>query len=187
MSTAASTAAAAPSVRHTVLIVDDEAPIRAAIRRALRDEPYELLEADGGEAALAIIKSRQVDALVVDNAMPGMSGLDLLRIARMTRPDAIRIMLTGRAELDTAIRAINEDGVFRFLCKPWERDALRLTVRLALARHDQDAQTERLLKIAGPSLRKLQSEAAPEVDAILDVERDEEGRIVIPMDDDDLA
>lgn len=179
-----SLATAAPSVRHTVLIVDDEAPIRAAIRRALRDEPYEILEADGGEAALAIIKARPIDAMVVDNAMPGMSGLDLLRIARMHRPDAIRIMLTGRAELDTAIRAINEDGVFRFLCKPWERDALRLTVRLALARHDQDAQTERLIKLAGPSLKELTTEVSTEVDAILDVERDEEGRIVIEMDDD---
>ncbi len=171
--------------RHTVLIVDDEAPIRAALRRALRDEPYDIVEADGGEAALAIIRTQKIDALVVDNAMPGMSGLDLLRMARLTRPNAVRIMLTGRAELDTAIRAINEDGVFRFMCKPWEKDALRLTVRLALARHDEDAQTDRLRQVAGPALRQLGT--AAEADAILDVERDDQGRIVLDLGDDELA
>jgi DNA-binding NtrC family response regulator len=112
----------------TVLIVDDEENIRCALRRELEMLDCTVLVADRPTAAMELLRKQPIDVVISDNTMPGMSGLQFLRIVRQQYPGAIRIMLTGSATLETAIEAINKDEIFRFLQKPWDEQDLKMTV-----------------------------------------------------------
>lgn len=101
-----------------ILLVDDEPAILKLLERQLEAHPWELLTATSGEEALAILAREPVDVVLTDDAMPGMSGSRLLTRLRAEYPDVLRILLTGRASVEAAIRAVNEARVFRFLQKP---------------------------------------------------------------------
>jgi len=118
---------------HVLLLVDDEANILKALTRLLRRLGHEILPADGGEAALEILRQREVSLILSDQRMPGISGAELLERARELRPEAVRIMLTGYTDLQAAMQAINQGAVFRFLTKPWDDQVLLDTVAQALA------------------------------------------------------
>ena len=103
-----------------ILIVDDEASVRSALRRSLRKEPYRISLAESGAEALQILRNDRPDVMVTDHLMPQMTGLELLRRARLMFPDVARIILTGQAEMETVVAAINEGEIYRFLRKPWD-------------------------------------------------------------------
>lgn len=105
-----------------LLLVDDEANVLSALRRLLRPGGYEVLTADSGEAALALLESRQVDLIVSDMRMPGMNGAELLAEARKRWPATMRILLTGYADIESAVSAINSGGIFRYVSKPWDEN-----------------------------------------------------------------
>ncbi len=115
-----------------ILIVDDEAGVRSALRRTLRKESYEIRFAASAVEALEMLKEVQFDLIISDHLMPGMTGLQLLERCRLLYPDVGRIVLTGHAEMETAIAAINDGAVFRFLTKPWDDEEVKLAVHLAL-------------------------------------------------------
>jgi DNA-binding NtrC family response regulator len=117
--------------RPAVLFVDDEPAVLEALGRTLRKEPYEVLTAPSAAKALAILRSRAVDVVVSDQRMPQVSGSEFLAQVRQQFPDVVRMMLTGEANLDDAVRAIN-DGLYRFLSKPLGPDELARTLRQAL-------------------------------------------------------
>ena len=119
---------------QTVLLVDDDAHLLAALRRALHNEPYELLDAASPGAALWVLATRHVDVLVTDEQMPGMSGTEFLTRVRAEFPHVISIMLTGHADLRTAMRAINSGEVYRFFTKPCDAASLAVAIRHALER-----------------------------------------------------
>ncbi|QCQ21479.1 response regulator [Desulfoglaeba alkanexedens ALDC] len=116
----------------TVLFVDDEPKITDALKRILRREPYRVLCANSAKEALNILGGREVDVVVSDEKMPGMSGSDFLALVAEAYPETIRIVLTGQASLEAAIRAINEGGIYRFLTKPISESNLTATIRQAL-------------------------------------------------------
>lgn len=120
---------------QTVLLVDDAPLALAAIARVLGDIDARVLTAGSGEQALEVMLREDVHVVVCDYEMPKMNGARLLSAARALRPEVIRIMLTGRADLQTAVDAINQGEVFRFLQKPWSNDELRDTVVEALTRY----------------------------------------------------
>lgn len=121
---------------HTLLLVDDEENILKALVRLFRRLGHEILTASSGTEALALLQERPVSLIVSDHRMPGMSGAELLAAAARIRPEALRIMLTGYADIRAAMEAINEGRVYRFLPKPWDDDALLRTVEEALAELD---------------------------------------------------
>jgi len=123
-------------MQRTVLLVDDEPLALSALQRVLADVEARVLTATSGEQALAVLLSDDVQLVICDYDMPHMNGVQVLSAARALRPEAIRIMLTGRSDLATAIAAINQCEVFRFLQKPWGNEELRATVDEALARHE---------------------------------------------------
>src|SRR3989304_5476548 len=98
-------------MKPTVLLVDDDDNILYGLVRALRKQPYQLLTAKSGDEAMLILKSRDVDVIVADEVMPGISGGDLLAWAAENVPETIRIILTGKPTTSIAIRAINEGRV----------------------------------------------------------------------------
>ncbi|MBI2377895.1 MAG: response regulator [Deltaproteobacteria bacterium] len=131
-----------------VLLVDDESRVLDALRRSLMDEPFEILTASSADTALQLLASRHVDVVISDERMPGMSGSEFLTIVCRDYPDTVRIMLTGHASLDAAIRAINEGEIYRLLLKPCGAFELGLALREAVDYRDLRTAAFRLLKVA---------------------------------------
>ncbi|BBO82914.1 hypothetical protein DSCO28_34800 [Desulfosarcina ovata subsp. sediminis] len=122
---------------YRILFVDDEPNVLKAMRRIFRQENYQLLTAGSGPEALALLDRHQpVHVVVSDHRMPGMTGTQLLKQIKAKYPKTIRIMLTGYADTDAVMGAVNEGAVYKFITKPWNDDDLRLTVSLALEQYD---------------------------------------------------
>lgn len=103
----------------TVLCVDDEASILRALRRVFLEEPWDVLMAEGGAEALDLLGQRDVDLVLSDYRMPGMNGIEFLRRAREIRPDAVRVVLTGYADADSIVAALEAGEIYRYVNKPW--------------------------------------------------------------------
>ena len=111
-----------------VLLVDDEPNVLAGFQRQLKGK-YELETAGSGKKALQLLETAGPFAVVVsDNKMPGMDGTEFLAQVRSIQPDTVRIMLTGYADLDTAVDAVNMGYIFRFLTKPCPPEILAQAV-----------------------------------------------------------
>jgi DNA-binding NtrC family response regulator len=93
---------------------------------------YVIHECNDGVEALAFLRTHEVDAVVSDYNMPRMNGLDMLTQVRIMRPEVLRILITARADVHLAVRALNEGAVHRFLMKPWDHIDLRGILRMAL-------------------------------------------------------
>jgi response regulator RpfG family c-di-GMP phosphodiesterase len=115
-----------------LLIVDDEARILSALRRALRREGYEIITAETAKEALRILDARPVDAILSDQKMPGMSGAQFLAEAARLRPAAARMLITGWTE-EMPRERLEELGVCALITKPWDDAKLKATLRRALA------------------------------------------------------
>ena len=118
--------------RPTVLCVDDETSILASLKRALRKQPYDVVTANSGDEAIAFLESRKVDLIISDMRMPSMSGAELLTRVYQQWPDTIRILLTGYADMESTVAAINGGQIFRYLNKPWNNDELVVAIDNAL-------------------------------------------------------
>ena len=104
--------------RPRILLVDDEAAVLDGMRRLLRRD-YDVFTAESAERALALMAAAEPFAVVVsDLQMPGMGGARFLAIVRDNYPDTVRLLLTGKADLNSTIAAINEGQINRFLLKP---------------------------------------------------------------------
>jgi two-component system probable response regulator PhcQ len=166
----------------TILLVDDEANVTDALKRAFRREPYEFLTATSGAAALELLGRFPVHVVISDEQMPGMSGSEFLSAVRKQYPHSIRMILSGQASLDAAVRAINEGEVYRFFLKPCNPTDLMFTVREALAHKRLEAQSRRLLREyqrQASTLARLEHESP----GILLLDTDEEGAVVVDESD----
>jgi DNA-binding NarL/FixJ family response regulator len=114
------------------LVVDDEDLVREALARSLADD-YRVLTAASADEALAVMdEDPSVDVIITDEVMPGAPGTELLRVVAAEYPEVVRIMLTGHASLDSALRAINEGRVFRYVVKPWSHAELIAVLQEAI-------------------------------------------------------
>ncbi|WP_439888736.1 HD domain-containing phosphohydrolase [Pseudomonas sp. MBLB4123] len=140
----------------TLLLVDDEENILKSLRRLLRQEPYEILMASGGEQALQLLEQHQVDLVISDARMPGMDGASLLSEVQQRWPECLRILLTGHADIGTTIRAINQGQIFRYISKPWDDDELRMIIRQALSFQYSERERQRLERLTHEQNQHLQ-------------------------------
>lgn len=128
-----------------VLFVDDEPSILRAITRIFMDEDIEVLTATSGEEALKLLKDNgDIAVIVSDQRMPGMTGVEFLERAKEIAPDAIRMVLTGYADIKASIDSINRCGVSRYISKPWKDEELVRTVREAVERYNLVNENRRL-------------------------------------------
>ncbi|MAI25160.1 MAG: two-component system response regulator [Spirochaeta sp.] len=141
---------------NTVLFVDDEANILKALKRLLRNEPFEVLTATCAEEALEHFRRYEIQVVVSDQRMPEMSGADFLSRLRERYPDTIRMMLTGHTEMDTAVEAINRGEIFRLITKPWNEDVLKAALRQALDHCEMKQEIKRLNQVSREQNFKLQ-------------------------------
>ena len=131
--------------QRSILLVDDEEAIRDAVSAVLAREGYTVLEAESGEEGLRVLKSSAVQLVISDHNMPGMSGIDFLKLVRERHPEVCRIMLTGDPDPQVIIRSINEGEVYRFIRKPWDNTMLRVTVYFAFETIQLQDENRRLL------------------------------------------
>jgi DNA-binding NtrC family response regulator len=117
--------------RGTVLFVDDEQRVLTSMRAMFRRE-YEVLLANSGTEALDLLRDRSVDVIVSDQRMPGMTGVEVLKAVKRLAPNAMRILLTGYADLKAIEASINEGEVFRYLTKPCPSEQLKDAIGLAV-------------------------------------------------------
>jgi response regulator RpfG family c-di-GMP phosphodiesterase len=146
----------ATPIQATLLLVDDEENVLNSLRRLLRSSPYQVLTANGGEAALELLEQQPVDLVISDARMPGMNGAVLLAQVQKRWPECMRIMLTGYADLGTTISAINEGQIFRYISKPWDDEELRLSIRQALAFQFSERERKRLEQLTHEQNERLQ-------------------------------
>ncbi|NOR70058.1 MAG: response regulator [Methylomarinum sp.] len=121
---------------YRILLVDDEPNVLSSLRRVFRRENYQIEVAMNGEEALQILAQNKFQLMISDFKMPRMDGAQLLKQVKSRYPKIIRIMLTGYADTDAVMGAINEGAVYKFILKPWNDDDLRVTVGLALEQYD---------------------------------------------------
>lgn len=106
-----------------VLVVDDEPEVLRSLEDLLRKE-FQVHATSDAEAALQLLATRPIAAVITDQRMPKVSGTELLARAVKLRPDTVRILLTGYSDIDATIRAVNDGRVFHYLTKPWAADEL---------------------------------------------------------------
>ncbi len=117
----------------TLLIADDDPAVRESLDRTLTREGYRVVLASDGRAALERLQGGGVDLVLADLKMPGLTGLELLRAAKVAAPDVDVIMLTAFGTVEEAVKAM-KDGAYDFLTKPFQRSQLLRLIRLALER-----------------------------------------------------
>ena len=130
--------------KYRLLLVDDEIGIVKALARVFRQENYEVVTAASGDEALQRLAEGDFQLVISDFMMPGMNGAQFLREVKARWPETIRIMLTGQANTDAVMGAINDGAVYKFILKPWNDDDLRVTVALALEQFDLIARNRAL-------------------------------------------
>jgi len=137
---------------EAVLFVDDEDNILNSLERLFIDGNFVFLRATSGAAALELIRQRPVAMVVSDHCMPGMNGVELLSRVRAISPETVRVLMTAHADFETAVAAINQGEIFRFLSKPWNDAELKGVVidglfryRLAGSMRSRDDSTLRSL------------------------------------------
>lgn len=126
-----------------VLVVDDERPLRSALRRALALEGFATIEGDSGEAAIAVLRERSVDAVILDVLMPGMDGLEVCRRLRATGDRTPILMLTARETVEDRVAGL-EAGADDYLVKPFALKELVARLRALLRRSSGESDSEQL-------------------------------------------
>jgi DNA-binding NtrC family response regulator len=160
----------------TVLIVDDEPLVLSVVKDILAKGPYDVFAARSASEALDLMTHQRIDVVISDERMPGMPGSEFLAIVKERYPETVRMILTGHASVEAAIKAINEGEIYRFLTKPCNSEQLHTAVKEALDHHSKGSFGERSYSLMA-SLEKQ----AP---GITRVKRDEDGAIIIDYEND---
>jgi DNA-binding NtrC family response regulator len=138
-------------MKYKIMVVDDEpANLRTLVR--LFRESYDVLTAESGAEALAMLEQHNVALLISDQRMPQMSGIELMKQTVALRPQMARILLTGYTDVEALIEAINSGLVYRYVTKPWNNDDLKLTVSRALENYEV-VKSKHLLEMDNRRLR----------------------------------
>lgn len=140
-----------------LLLVDDEEGILSSLKRLLMDEEdLEILTASSGEQAMELLREHpDVAVIVSDQRMPGMTGAEFLGRAREAVPQALRIILTGYADINATMEAINRGGASRYLTKPWNDQELSQAIRDAASRFRLEAENRRLTEVVNRQNEEL--------------------------------
>ncbi|MEO8035941.1 MAG: response regulator, partial [Acidobacteriota bacterium] len=126
-----------------ILIVDDEEVLRDVLEVVLRREGFDVVLASSGEEALNLLDREEVDLIILDIMLPGISGIDTLRSIRISNPNLPVIVITAFSSIDGAIEAMKH-GAFHYIPKPFKNEEVVLTVNKALEQRRLSKENERL-------------------------------------------
>ena len=180
--------------QRTLLLVDDEANILAALKRLLRRDGYNILIANGGQEGLDLLAQHEVDVIVSDQRMPGMTGVEFLRTAKGVCPNTVRIVLSGYTELQSVTDAVNEGAIYKFLTKPWDDQLLREHIAEAFKHKEMADENQRLdlevrtanqeLALANRQMEEMlrhKQQQITRAEVSLDIVREILRHVVVPM------
>ena len=142
---------------YGILIVDDEPAILESLELTLGSD-YRVFTATAGDAGLEILASEDIALVIADQVMPGMSGVEFLERTIDVNPRAVRMMLTGYADIGSLVRAINEGRIYRYIAKPWEPDEVRLNVKRALEAYALAGENVQLAAALSEANERLRAE-----------------------------
>src|ERR1051325_388808 len=145
-------------MEYKIMIVDDEPANLRTLLRLFRED-YQVLAAESGADALALLKQHDLALLISDQRMPEMGGIELMKQTVSLRPHMVKILLTGYTDVEALIESINCGLVYRYITKPWNNDDLRLTVNRALE-HYEVTKTKHLLQMENHRLHSRLAEIA---------------------------
>lgn len=143
--------------KYELLLVDDELANLQKLQRTFMGQ-YGVHLAQSGEEALRILEEVSIDAIITDQKMPNMTGIEFLELSQKAYPNLVRIVLTGFTEVEDLIAAINTGKVHKYITKPWEPDDLRMTVQDALEKMELVRENERLATELQVANERLQTE-----------------------------
>jgi response regulator RpfG family c-di-GMP phosphodiesterase len=131
----------------TILYVDDEANNLVSFKAVFRIK-YNVLTAISGEEAIKILRNNAINIIITDQRMPNMTGVEFLESILEEYPDPIRILLTGYADMNAVIDAVNKGKIFHYLTKPWNEEELDITINrgydIYKSRMDEKEMTSKL-------------------------------------------
>lgn len=142
-------------VKLKILCVDDEKNILVSLRRVFRKEGYEIFLAESGAEGLEIVEKEAINLIISDMRMPNMDGAKFLSLAKQIKKNIPSILLTGFADQESTIRAINEGEISAYVSKPWEDNDLKLKVSSLLKIAHLEREKERLLLLTHKQNKQL--------------------------------
>ncbi len=173
------------SAASTILLVDDEPRITDGLSRHFSSRHYRTLKATSAAEGYRILETQPVDVVVSDEQMPGQTGSQFLAGVRRQYPQTVRIILTGQASLETAIRAINDGEVYRFFLKPCNPVDLVVTIQQALAHKRLEERSRELLAEFRKQAAMLQ-QIEQHHPGLLELHLDDSGAILVDEADADI-
>ncbi len=126
-----------------VLVIDDEVRSVEALERILEDD-FDVKKATSVREAEAILADEAIQVVLCDQRMPGMSGVDFLKIVRERWPDVVRMIISGYTDAEDIIQGVNEAGIYQYVTKPWQPDSLTLTLKNAVRLYKLQRENELL-------------------------------------------
>jgi len=163
--------------KHSILVVDDEELFIEYIKSMLSGESYNVITASSGKQGLEILKKQSVNMVISEYKIPLMNGLEFLEKVRIIYPDILTVLVTDQADINLALKAINEAGVYKFLLKPWDNIDFKNTIKKTL-------ESLQVIKERDELIRKVKTHEATLNDlekrypGITKVEKDEDGYIL---------
>jgi len=155
--------------KHTVLVVDDDEGILKALKRLLANLEVDVFTAGSGQEALNLLKNQPVSLIISDQRMPKMTGVEFLQRSREISPDSIRVLLTGYADIDATVDAINKGAIKYYFNKPWDDEFLLSRLRESLEMYKVTSENKRLTK-----LTRRQNQQLKELNASLEQKVEEQ-------------
>lgn len=145
-----------------ILVVDDEEMVLVSIKSFLMLETdYEVITCNSPLQSVELVKQRIIDLVISDYLMPDMDGISFLMQVKMLQPHTIRILLTGYADKENAIKAINDVGLYQYIEKPWQNADLALVIKNGLEKRfliERLQQKIREVQAAQESLQEIQDQ-----------------------------
>lgn len=146
-----------------ILCVDDEPGVLETLKEQLLgffSATHEVLTATSGEEALTLIHTVKdqgeiIELIITDQMMPGLKGDEFLKQAHTILPESMKILLTGQAGLDSAIRAINEGGLNRYIEKPWNAEVMRENISVLIDKFRQNLDNQYLINNLEKRIKEL--------------------------------
>lgn len=147
------------SKKHTLLVVDDEPDVCDSVHDLLRRQ-FRVLKAKNAEEGIKLMQENEVHIVMTDQRMPKVTGVELLNKVRRGHPQAVRMLFTGYADLESIILAINQGHIFKFLKKPWQPADLEAAVRDAADEYDRIVEQAELMHFLQEEVHKLRERLA---------------------------
>ena len=130
--------------KHHILCIDDDPIILSSFSRDFRDIDADISLADSAELGLKLVEENQFSVVISDLKLPGADGIKFLQSVSRRYPDTVRILISGQADFDSAVKAINQTGLFGFISKPWSTESLVETVQRAIEHYDMAQENKKL-------------------------------------------